>query len=437
MANRQRSSEEEELLEKAYRYLPGGSNGNVYMPRESAFIVKGGKGSHIWDVSGNEYIDFLIGSGPMILGHAHPSVLGAVREALERGSTYFLTSEPAVLLAEEVVKAVPCAEKIRFASTGSEATFFAMRAARAYRNRDKILKFEGGFHGSSDYSAMSISGYGMAPDLSREFPRPTPGSAGIPKVLEDEVLIAPFNDLETTTALIEQHHEELGAVIMEPMQRLITPKPGFLQGVREVTAQYGIPLIFDEAVTGFRFSYGGAQQYYGVTPDLAAMGKIVGGGYPLSLVCGREDIMDYFDSKHKQTEDWVPQMGTLNGNPIAATAGLATLNELKKEGSYEKLFSTGRQLRIALEKLLKEADIPAQVIGEDCCFDVFFTDQEIRDYRSLQTADEAILKRFNKVLFDRGIYKSTSKYYISLALTHDDVDSTIEAYKEAVAQISG
>ena len=435
MGERKRTAEEEEVVEKAYRYLPGGSLGNVYMPKESAFIIKGGKAAHIWDVSGNEYIDYLIGSGPMILGHAYPAVVSAVTEALEKGSTYFLTSEPAVLLAEEVVNAVPCAEKVRFSSTGSEATFFAMRAARAYRKRDKILKFEGAFHGSNDYSVMSISGYGMSPDLSREFPRPTPGSAGIPRVLEDEVLIAPFNDLETTSALIEEHHDELGAVIMEPMQRLIAPKPGFLQGVRDATAQYDIPLIFDEVVTGFRFSYGGAQQYYGVTPDLTAMGKIVGGGYPLSAVCGRKDIMDYFDQTHLESGDWVPQTGTLNGNPIAATAGLATLRELKKEGSYEKLFGTGRRLRNALEGLLEEAQIPAQVIGEDCCFDVIFADQEITDYRSLQTADGNLLKRFNRLLFDRGIYKSTSKHYISLALTDEDVEDTIKAYGEAVEQL--
>ncbi len=437
MIKRQRSAAEKTLIEKAYKYLPGGSNGNIYFPKESAFIVKGGKGAHIWDVSGNEYIDYLIGSGPMILGHAHPAVVEAVREQLEKGSTYFLTSEPSVLLAEEVAKAVPCAEKIRFASTGSEADFFALRAARAYRKRDKILKFEGAFHGSSDYSAMSISGYGINPDLSREFPHPTPGTAGIPKVLEDEVLIAPFNDLETTSAIIEKHHDELAAVIMEPFQRLIPPTPAFLKGIRKVASHYDIPLIFDEVVTGFRFSYGGAQQYYGVKPDMAAMGKIVGGGYPLSLVCGRADIMDCFDQKHKDTGDWVPQIGTLNGNPIAAAAGLATLKELRKPGSYEKLFATGHKLRTKLEKLFKDAKIPAQVVGEDPLFDIFFTDKKVTDYRSSMTADEGMLKRFNKLLFDRGIYKSASKYYVSLALTEEDVNHTMKAFEEAVAELKG
>ena len=437
MGKRHRTIEEDALLDKAYKYLPGGSVGNVYMPRESAFIIKKAKGSHIWDVSGNEYIDYLQASGPMIIGHAHPAVVAAVSGYLERGSTYFVTSEPAVLLAEEIVKGVPCAEKVRFASSGSEATFFAMRAARAFRKRDKILKFEGAFHGSNDYSAMSISGYGMPPDVSRDFPRPTPGNADIPRVLEEEVLIAPFNDLETTSGIIEKYHDELGGVIMEAFQRLIQPKPGFLEGVREVTAHYGIPLIFDEVVTDFRFSYGGAQQYYGVTPDLCSLGKIVGGGFPLSIICGRAEIMDHFDQSMLATDDWVPQLGTLNGNPIATTAGLATLKGLRKEGSYERLFDTGKQLKDALERLLKEAEIPAQVIGEDCLFDVLFTDQEITDYRSLQAADGGMLKRCNKHLFDRGIFKGVSKYYVGLSHMQEDVKKTIEAFASAIDEIAG
>ncbi len=437
MNKRKRTADEEALLDKAYRYLPGGTVGNIYMPRESAFMIKEGKGSHLWDISGNEYIDYLLGSGPMVLGHAHPSVVAAVRDFLDRGSTYFITSEPAVLLAEEIVKAVPCAEKVRFASTGSEATLFAMRLARAYRKRDKILKFEGGFHGSNDYSVMSISGYGVNPDITRAFPRPTPGSAGVPKVLEDEVLIAPFNNLETTSAIIEKHHDELGGVIMEPFQRLLPPRPGFLEGVREVTAHYGIPLIFDEVVTGFRFSYGGAQEYYGVIPDLTLMAKMMGGGFPLSVICGKAEIMDHFDASRADTGDWVPQIGTLNGNPISCTAGLATLKELRKEGAYERLFATGKQLRDALERLLKEAEIPAQVIGVDCLFEVFFTDREITDYRSLQSADVAMLRRFNKLLLERGIFKSETKYYIGLCHTQEDVKKTIEAYAEAIDELKG
>src|SRR5918992_150289 len=278
----ERTSTEKELLEKAARYVPGGNTGNTNFPDSLRFLVKEGRGSHIWDVSGNEYIDWLMGSGPMVLGHAHPAVVEAVTEAVARGSTFFTTNEKAVLLAEELVKAVPCAEQVRFTTSGTDACFQAMRAARAYTGREKVLKFEGGFHGTSDYALMSV-----APSAAEEFPQAEANSGGIPRVLQELMLIAPFNDLDTTTAIIEAHHNELAGVIVEPLQRVIAPQSGFLQGLREVTARYVIPLIFDEVVTGFRLAYGGAQERYGVTPDLCSVGKIMGGGYPLAAVMGR------------------------------------------------------------------------------------------------------------------------------------------------------
>src|SRR5215468_8164421 len=264
------------------RVLPGGVLGGYYAPQELAFIVREARGARLVDVSGREYVDYILGSGPLVLGHAHPAVVAAVEAQLRKGTTYFQLSEPTLALAEEICRAVPCAEQVRFCSTGSEATFFALRVARAYRGRDKILKFEGGFHGVHDYAMMSTEG-----QQPSELPRAVRGSAGIPQSLENEVLIAPFNDLDQTTAIIERYHQDLGAVIVEPFQRMLSPVPGFLQGLREVTAHYGIPLIFDEVVTSFRFAYGGAQEYYGVTPDLAAIGKIVGGGYPLAAVVGK------------------------------------------------------------------------------------------------------------------------------------------------------
>src|SRR5574337_1133700 len=285
-----RLPEESRLLDLATRYLPGGVLGTSRFPPELAFVVKRAQGSKLWDVSGREYIDYLLGSGPMILGHAHPAVVAAVAEQLGKGTTYFLVNEPIVHLAEELCRAIPCAEQIRFTSTGSEATFFALRLARASRQRDKILKFEGGFHGSHDYSLMSFN-----PKSPKAFPAPVPDSAGIPHVLEGEVLIAPFNDLATTEALLAVYADQLAAVIVEPFQRILPPQKGFLQGLRALTQRYGIPLVFDEVVTGFRFAYGGAQEYYGVVPDLAAYGKIIGGGFPLAAVCGHEAIMRSLD----------------------------------------------------------------------------------------------------------------------------------------------
>lgn len=421
-----RSAAEQRLLDKAQRYLPGGTLGNTRFADDVAFVVKAGKGSKVYDMSGNEYIDFLLGSGPMILGHAHPAVVTAVREYLERGSTYFTLNEPAISLAEGICEAVPCAEKIRFCSTGSEATFFALRAARTFTKKDKILKFEGGYHGSHDYALMSSS-----PSLPKDFPRAVPDSAGIPRVLEDEVLIAPFNDLPTTSAIIERHQHELGAVIVEPFQRIITPRPGFLQGLRDVTQRFAIPLLFDEVVTGFRLAWGGAQEYYGVVPDLAAFGKIIGGGYPLSAVVGRTDLMEAFNPDREASGDFIAQTGTLNGNPIAAVAGLATLQQLKTEGTYRQLFTTGRTLRQGLVELLQHYGIPGQVVGEDPLFDVVFTDEPVHDYRGVLTQNRDLLRRFNAEVLKRGILKGSSKMYISLAHTAADVEQTLTAVREA------
>lgn len=430
MVRQRRGPEEQRLLETAKRYLPGGTLGNIRFSDDVAFVIKAGKGSKLYDMSGNEYIDYLLGSGPMVLGHAHPAVVSAVREYLERGSTYFTLNEPALELAAEICQAVPCGEKIRFCSTGSEATFFALRVARTFTKKDKILKFEGGYHGSHDYALMSSS-----PRVPKDFPTAVPDSSGIPRVLEGQVLIAPFNDLGITSAIIERHHDELGAVIVEPFQRVITPRPGFLQGLREVTQRFHIPLIFDEVVTGFRLAWGGAQEYYGVTPDLAAYGKIIGGGYPLSALVGRADMMEAFNPDREGSGDFIPQVGTLSGNPIAAVAGLATLRELRKEGSYQRLFGTGHALREGLTRLLKQYGVAGQVVGEDPLFDLVFTDEPVNDYRGVLTQNLAVLRRFNTEVLKRGILKGTSKIYLSLAHTSADVEQTLSAVRESLEVI--
>ena len=424
------SAEEKALLERARRRLPGAQLGNITSAFEDGFIVKEGRGSKLYDFSGNEYIDYLIGSGPMILGHAHPAVLDAVREWLDKGSTYFITSAPAIELADEVCRAVPCAEKVRFTTSGTDATFQCLRAARAFTKRDKILKFEGGYHGTHDYALMS-----MAPSRLLDFPQPLPGSAGIPSAIQETVLIAPFNNLDATERIISENRDQLGAVIVEPLQRIIPPAPGFLEGLREVTARYDIPLIFDEVVTGFRLAYGGAQEWYGVQPDLAAIGKVVGGGYPLAAVCGRADIMRHYDASESQGEEFIPQIGTLNGNPIACVAGMATLAELRKPGTYERLRATGRRLRTALEEALRQAEVPAQVIGDDTIFDVYFTDQEISDYRSTLSASSETMQRFNRLLLGSGIVKGVQKFYMSLAHTEEDIQTTIQAYRDVAEQL--
>jgi glutamate-1-semialdehyde 2,1-aminomutase len=366
----------------------------------------------------------------MVLGHAHPSVTEAVRSAVGDGSTFFTNNESAVLLAEEIVAAVPSAEQIRFTTSGTDACFQGLRIARSFRKRDKILKFEGGFHGTSDYSLIS-----NPPKQLLQYPYGDRSTGGIPKAIEDLVLVAPYNDADTTTALIEQHHDELAAVIIEPVQRILEPLPGFLQAVRTVTTKHEIPLIFDEVVTGFRLAYGGAQEYYGVTPDLTAIGKIVGGGYPLAAICGRADIMSSYDPS--QTDTAVSQIGTLNGNPIACAAGLSTLYELRQAGdsAYTRLWSTGRRLRESLETLCAESEIPAQTSGVDPVFDIIFTDADLTGYRSTLSADHDMNRRFRDLLQDEGVFRGPSKFYPSLAHTDDDIEQTISAFRHAITNL--
>ena len=423
MAERSISTAETELIQRAHRVMPGGTLGNIGRD----IVITDGKAGRVRDASGNEYVDYLLGSGPMLIGHAHPEVNEAVRAQLEKGTTFFATNDQAIMLAEELVNAVACADKVRFTSSGTEATFYALRTARAYRQRDKILKFEGGFHGMHDYALMS-----MSPADPHDFPRPTPASAGIPRAIEDEVLIAPFNDLETATSIIEAHHDELGAVIVEPFQRLLPPKPDFLQGIREVTAQYGVPLIFDEVVTGFRFAYGGAQEFYGVEPDMCSLGKVIAGGFPLAALAGKEEMMSHFDASSAEASGFLPQIGTLSGNPVASAAGLKTLEILRREGTYERIFATGNSLRDELQRMLDEAEIPASVVGEAPLFDVFFTENEITDYRSTLLADKQMLARFNELLLANGILKGDTKFYVSLAHTNADIQQTIDAFASAI-----
>jgi glutamate-1-semialdehyde 2,1-aminomutase len=415
-----------QLVEQAKRVLPGGSFGN--MPAE--VILKEGRGGRVWDEAGKEYVDFLLGSGPMFVGHAHPEVTAAVQAQVPLGTTFFGNNRHGIALAEAIVDAVPCADQVRFVCSGTEADLYAMRAARAFRKRDKILKFEGGYHGMSDYALVSL-----APKNPGNFPRGSIDSAGIPKSVADEMVVAAFNDIDMVRSLIEEQKDELAGVIVEPFQRLIPPKPGFLQALREVTAEHGIPLIFDEVVTGFRFAYGGAQEYYGVTPDLCTQGKIVGGGFALAAIAGRADIMAHFDRITMNDEDFIFQVGTLSGNPVASVAGLATLDVLKQPGTYEKVFATGRTLMSTLQELLQSAGFKAQVIGEPPLFDILFTDQPVKDYRDTLKADTAILKRFNQLLRARGLMKGESKYYVSLAHTQADIDLTIGAWTDALKEL--
>lgn len=411
---------------RAAEVLPAGGFGNF----DPSVIIKEGKGARVWDEDGNEYVDFLIGSGPMILGHGHPEVLEVVTEQLAKGMTFFATNAPAIELAEEICNAVPCAEQLRYVSTGSEADMYAMRLARAHTKRDKIIKFEGGYHGMSAESLMSL-----APSRSQNFPLAIPDSAGIPDSVRDDMLIAPFNDIDFFKSLVDEHSDDVAAVILEPLQRLIPPAAGFLETLRSETKKRGILLIFDEVVTGFRLAYGGAQEHYGVVPDLCTLGKVIGGGFPLAAVAGGADVMAHFDKDKVGEDAYTYQIGTLSGNPIAAVAGLKTMEILRRPGSYEKFRENGQIVIDALGEQLGQAGIDYQVVGDPVLFDVVFSNSPVGNYREFMRGDPVKAKRFNQLLRAKGILKPDSKFYVSLALDEKDLTQTTEAIHYASSHL--
>ncbi|SLN37817.1 Glutamate-1-semialdehyde 2,1-aminomutase [Roseovarius litorisediminis] len=416
-----------EWIARAQAVLPGGGFGNF----DPNIIIRDGKGSRVWDEDGNEYIDYLIGSGPMMLGHGHPEVLEAVFEQLPKGMTFFANNAAGIELAEQICDAVPCAQQLRYVSSGGEADMYAIRAARAFTGRDKIVKFEGGYHGMSAEAQMSL-----APARTVNFPQAVPDSAGIPDSVAAEMLIAPFNDFDYIRSLLAEYGEQVAGIIVEPLQRIIPPLPGFLQLLRDEADKHGIVLIFDEVVTGFRFSYGGAQELYGVTPDICTLGKVIGGGFPLAAIAGRADIMAHFDKAAVGPEKWMMQLGTLSGNPVAAVAGMKTMEILRREGQYDRLRQTGQQIMQMTHAALDRHGIPHRVVGHPTLFEVVFTARKVRDYRDVMNSNTAAQSAYNSVLHSEGLFKSPGKTYPSLAITDDDLERTQAAISKAADHLA-
>ncbi len=413
-------------IHRAHQVLPAGGFGNF----DPGVIIQRGDGAHVWDEDGREYIDLLIGSGPMLLGHGHPEVLEAVQEQLALGMTFFANNARAIELAEEICLSVPCAEQLRYVSTGGEADMYAIRLARAATGRDKILKYEGGYHGMSAEAQMSLM-----PTTEANFPQPIPDSAGIPASVRDHMLIAPFNDADYTRSLFDQFGSEIAAVIVEPLQRIVPPQSGFLKCLRELCSTHGSVLVFDEVVTGYRFDYGGAQTFYGVTPDLCTLGKVIGGGLPLAAIAGREDILRHFDKKQVDSEAWLMQIGTLSGNPLAAAAGLKTLEILRRPGEYARLFSLGERLMSSISKNLNQSGIAHQIVGHPTLFEVVFTQSDVQNYRDVLNADSHKAAHYNAVLRQQGVFKSPGKIYPSLALTEADMQQLFNAFAQAATAV--
>ncbi len=428
-------SRSRELLSTAGTILPGACLGQNSLPPELSFVVDHGEGARLVDVRGRTYLDYVLGSGPLLLGHAHPAVVRAVQEQVVRGSTFHWLSEPSIRLAETVVDAVPCAEQVRFVSTGTEGTMFACRMARAFTRREKILKFEGGWHGFHDYA---MAGNWRVPSES-PYPYPGPDIGGIPRGALESVLVAPFNDLAMTERIATERGSELAAIIVEPLQRSIRPRPGFLAGLRELAHCLGALLIFDEVVTGFRLAYGGAQEYYGVLPDLAVYGKALTCGFSLAAIAGRADVMATADPARKGSLDYAGLSGTLSGNALACAAGIAALAELRRPGVYERLHALGERLRSGIARRADRLGVPVQVLADGPIAQVFFIDPEadLSTDRALRAADGRKATRFGLECLRRGIFTIPgTKLYLSLAHTDADIDWTLDAMEESLRTVA-
>ncbi|WP_456477349.1 glutamate-1-semialdehyde 2,1-aminomutase [Methanopyrus sp.] len=419
-----------ELFKRAEQVMPGGVSSPVRRFDPYPFYVERAEGSRLYTVDGHILIDYCLAFGPLILGHSHPEVVEAVIERVREGFHYGTPALPELELAEKVVELVPNVEKVRLVNTGTEATMSAIRLARAYTGREKVVKFEGCYHGAHD-AALVRAGSG-ASELG------APDSPGIPESVAENTLVCPFNDVEAFVETVEKFDEEIGAVIVEPVlgnAGCVPPDEEFLKVLREYCDGTERLLIFDEVITGFRLGLGGAQEYYGIDADLVCLGKILGGGLPIGAFGGPEEYMSRVAPEGK-----VYQAGTFNGNPVSATAGLVTLEILERERPYGELSSKAKRLASALEDGLEDRGIEGVVNRVESMFQVYFGIEEVRDYAGVNSADHDAFKRFHMELLERGVWIAASNYeawFLSIAHTEEDLERTEEAVGESLDRLTG
>jgi glutamate-1-semialdehyde 2,1-aminomutase len=420
-----------EIFERGKKTLVGGVDSPVRAFRAvggTPLVIDHALGTRLYDVDGREYLDYVCSWGALILGHAHPDVVAAVSDQAGRGTSYGMTSPLEVELGENITRAVPSVEMVRFVSSGTEAAMSAVRLARAFTERDLVIKFEGCYHGHSD-GFLSEAGSGLA----------TLGIAacpGVPEAFARLTLNTPYNDLAGVESLFRQHAGKIAAIIVEPVPAnmgVVEPVPGFLQGLREVTKREGALLIFDEVITGFRMAYGGAQSVYNIDPDLTVMGKIIGGGLPVAAYGGKRHIMERVAPLGP-----VYQAGTLSGNPLAMRAGLATLPKLQAPGFYEAVNGRTKQLAEGLRNALKEAKTPGEVNVTGSLLTLFFCEKPVHNYDDAKKSDTAKFAKFFQAMLERGIFLPPSQYealFVSAAHTDADIDRTIAAARESLASV--
>jgi glutamate-1-semialdehyde 2,1-aminomutase len=406
-------------VERSLNVFPAGCNGEFDLPTHLVKVIVRGEGCRLWTSDGREMLDFSMGWGSVLPGHARPEIVEAVAGQVRRGANFSYVTDRSLALAEEIIAASPACEKVRFCASGTEATMYCLRLGRAFTGRSKILKFEGAYHGAHDVGVASLF-----PSEPPDFPQADSSSAGVAPGTESSTLIAPFNDLEAAREILWQFRNDIAAVIVEPLQRCLSPRPGFLAGLRESVSEIGALLVFDEVVTGFRLAYGGAQEYYGVTPDLVAYGKALGGGLPIGVFGGRREIMELVCEDRLGQENYVWTASTLGGNPVSAAAASAALGVYRHEETYPQLHRLGRYLREQMRQLLDDRGLVAEVLGDGPLAQIVFTRESPRDYRSSRHVDSRLARRLMLELFSRGIFLNPmgTKLYLSLAHTEAECD---------------
>jgi glutamate-1-semialdehyde 2,1-aminomutase len=411
-------------FQSAQASLPGAGLGGYALADEIRFVFSHGRGPRFWDTDAKEWIDYTGGAGALILGHSHPAVVKAAQDQTARGMHMFgALNDVAVRLAERLVADIPCAEKIAYATTGSEATAYAMRLARALTGREKVLKFEGAYHGNHDYALVSTF-----PKALGNYPQGQSDTAGQPAAIRDTMLIAPYNDIDITTRIAEAHAPDLAAIIVEPVQRIIRGEPEFLECLRRLCDRLGAVLIFDEVVTGFRIAYGGAQAKLGITPDLASFGKVIGGSGPLSVVAGKAEIIDLADPARKGQPGYAYFNGTLHGNPVAAAATLATLDELARPGTYERLNADASDFCAAAQSILDRHGVPAIATNVGSLWQFLFMARPPRNQADMAACDIAAMRRLDTEMMKRGQYMLPGvRRFTSIVHTATEFEETLRA----------
>lgn len=391
--------------------LPGGSNGEFGLPESMATVFASGTGCRLTDTEGNDWLDCSMGWGSVLVGHARQEVVDAVTARAPLGTNFSYPSNDTLTLAEEIVRLSPACERVRFCASGTEATMHCLRLARAFTGRDLVLKFEGAYHGSNDEGVTSLFPSGSTP-----FPNPEPSSAGIGY---SRTLVAPYNDAETTRSIIAEHASALACVIVEPFHRCLSPAPGFLESLREACTRHGVLLVFDEVVTGFRLAYAGAQEYYGVVPDLVAYGKALGGGLPIGVFGGSREIMDIVREDVPHHDRYVWTASTLGGNPVSCAAANAALGVFRGEGTYDTLHTNGRVFRETLAKALADTGHTGCVLGDGPLGQIAFTEGPVTDYRSTAKADKKKARAMMFGLWSRRVFVNPMGTKLYLSLAHD------------------